>query len=38
MLVAEPGTDNVPVHPSSYGLTELLCIADLPVQLSAHPQ
>lgn len=38
MLVAEPGTDSVPVHPSSYGWTRLLCIAGHPAQLSAHPQ
>lgn len=38
MLVAEPGTDSVPVHPSKHGLTQLLCIARHPAQLSAHPQ
>ncbi len=38
MINAEPGTDSVPVHPSKYGLTELLCIAGHPAQLSAHPQ
>lgn len=38
LLVAEPGTDSVPVRPSNYGLTQLLCVADLPAQLSAHPQ
>jgi len=38
MLVAEPGTDSVPVHPSKYGSTQLLCIAGHPAQLSAYPQ
>lgn len=38
MLFAEPGTDSVPVHPGKHGLTELLCIAGHPAQLSAHPQ
>ena len=38
MLVAEPGTDSVPVRPNKYGSTQLLCTAGHPAQLSAHPQ